>query len=58
MPRLTTKQKSEKIEELVEGAFSVYLDLLRDAYDMAEERGDMQEMIRLEQELIQLGERR
>jgi hypothetical protein len=58
MPKLSRKEKSERIENLVEDAFSVYLDLLRDKYDMAEEQGDMHKMIEVEKEFMQLGERR
>jgi hypothetical protein len=52
------KQWSERISDIVEDAFSTYLDLLRDAYDSAEERGDQKKMIEVEKELMQLGERR
>jgi hypothetical protein len=52
------RQWSEKISDIVEDAFSTYLDLLRDAYDLAEERGDQKKMIEVEKELMQLGERR
>jgi hypothetical protein len=52
------RSKSEKIEFYVESAFSVYLDIIRDEIERAEEQGDFKRMVELEKELIQLKERR
>jgi hypothetical protein len=49
--------KSEKLTDLVEGAFSTYLDLLREGIDVARETGNMKKEIDFTTELMKLGER-